>query len=325
MPSLTGALNLPRSEKVRTIWAEGPTAWWTSNLYSLGPSFRKLLELPRWIPLDFMSDHGVTFLRNGVVLELMRGRTFPATYLTWFAGALEYASRRPEGDIAAEVVGCPHPWTAVNRHYGSVNLGNEGCLGFVPHSLVGGEPDMSPFYAWKELWKELPKALRPTALCLSIHELMPETVAELRESGLPLFTVGNPNSAFFMHRFYELRRRFRYSTSPSLGSEACYISDVGWDHFLFGEWKTGRSRGIGVDNWQAEFYRLAQEEPNVDLELWKEADSIFRETSLDRSSRRRMSDYLLGKQFQPNLGSIRDKVSGVTASSWWRSRQRFNR
>jgi len=324
-PSLGSALNLSWSEKARTIWVEGPTTWWTSNIYSLGPSFRQLLNLPRWIPLDFMSDHGVTFGRNFFVCEIMRRRTFPSTYLSWFGGQVAHASSRLGGDLPVEVVGCPHPWTAANRHYESAGLSQDGCLAFVPHSVIGGVPDMGPIYTWKEFWKELPKALQPTALCLSIHELKLETLAALRQLDLPLFTVGNPNSAFFMHRFYNLRRRFKFSISPVFGSEACYISDLGWDHFLFGEWNTGGSRGPGVDNWQDKFRQLAKEEPDVDLDLWEEADSVFREISPNISSRFQMSDHLLGKHFRRNLGLIRERVSHVTPNGWWRSRQRFCR
>lgn len=318
-------LKFPWREKARTLWAEGLTTWWTSNIYSLGPAFRILLKIPRWVPLDMMSDHGVTFVRNSFVHELKREATCPPVYLSWFTGQVEHASMKLGGESRLTVLGCPHPWTAANSKYAAARAGQDGCLAYVPHSILGGRPSMEPIEALIQAWRDLPKMLQPTALCLSSHEILPETLAELERFGLPLLTAGNPNSAFFMDRFYSLRLHFKYSTSPKFGSEACYVADLGLDHFLYGDWRTGEASSIGVDNWQARFVELANEAPNIDLDLWKEADLVFRDTSLDRNARRRMSDHLLGKHFEKDLEAVREclLVKRDTQSSSWRRPSRL--
>ena len=115
--SLAETLKLSRTDKIRSVLAEGPTTWWTADIYSLGMSFRSLLKIPRWIPLDFMSDHGVTFGRNDYVLELMRNAEHPPVYLSWFEGQVKRAEAVHGGDPVVDVYGCPHPWTSMMDNF----------------------------------------------------------------------------------------------------------------------------------------------------------------------------------------------------------------
>ena len=312
---LAEALKLSRSEKIRSVLAEGPTTWWTSGIYSLGMAFRSLLKIPRWIPLDFMSDHGVTFARNDYVLELMRNAEHPPVYLSWFEGQVNRAHAVHGGDPVVDVYGCPHPWTAVMNNFSFVQHGSDGCLGFVPHSVLGGVPNISFMRSLVDSWNELPNSLRPTALCVSSHELIPEVLEELERYNLPLFTVGNPNSGMFLERFVRLRCEFKYSTSPILGSVAFYSTELGLKHFLHGEWNTEVTPALGVDDWRETFRAIAQEDPEIDLDLWGEADSVFRETALSVSPRVQLSDYLLGKHFYGNLAVVRERLVDVDFSA----------
>jgi len=314
-PNLSAMLNLSWIDKARTIWAEGPTTWWTSNIYALGPSFRYLLDLPRWVPLDFMSDHGVTFSRNAYVLEVMRNAEHPPVYLSWFEGQVKRAQAVHGGDPAIDVYGCPHPWTSMMNKFSSVKRSEDGCLAFVPHSVLGDVPDVTPMRSLVDSWTELPRWLQPTALCVSSHELFPEALDELERLGLPLFTVGNPNSHLFLERFVRLRCEFKYSTSPLLGSEAFYSTELGARHFLYGEWSAARYPELGVDNWRPKFRAIAQEDLELDVELWREADSVFRETALGWNRRVQLSDHLLGKHFRGNLEVVRGRLIDVDFAS----------
>ena len=320
---LVEAAKLSVSEKIGSVLAEGPTTWWTSGIYSLGMAFRTLLKIPRWIPLDFMSDHGVTFTRNDYVLESMRSAEHPPVYLSWFEGQVRRAQAGHGGESVVDVYGCPHPWTSVMNNFSSVQHGSDGCLGFVPHSVLGGIPNVSSMRALVDSWSELPNSLRPTALCVSSHELVPEVLDELERYHLPLFTVGNPNSRMFLERFVRLRCRFKYSTSPLLGSEAFYSTDLGVKHFLYGEWGTEASPALGVDDWREAFRSIAQEDPELDLDLWGEADSVFRETALSWSPRVQLSDYLLGKHFYGNLAVVRERLVDVGFPAIRRTWKRF--
>lgn len=38
-----------------------PTLFWTSEIYSFGRCFREWLNWPRFLPLPFYSDHGISF------------------------------------------------------------------------------------------------------------------------------------------------------------------------------------------------------------------------------------------------------------------------
>jgi len=298
---------LSLSESLRKVWIEGPTTWWTSGIYSLGIGFREMLGLSRHVPLNFMSDHGVTFGKNDFLDEARRATTPPQLYLTWFEGQIEWSRSYPHS-YNGRVLGCPHPFPFLRRKMGKHAGSSGGCLGFLPHGLGEALDE----HALEDLilqWRELPRGLSPNTVCVSHHEASAKLFDSLRLHGLTPISMGNPNSPWFASRFYEVISRFEFLTSPVFGSQFCFATEAGSKCFLYGSWPDQTT--VISDPLRTRFRERNGVEWVIDEALWMMVVDVFSDPYYGADEKQEITNYLLGQHMKESLSTIRAEVLEV--------------
>lgn len=66
--------------------------------------------------------------------------------------------------------------------------------------------------------KSLPEQFQPVYACLYWADVTKGLSKVYREADIPIVTAGHRNDPLFFHRFYDLCRRFRYSSSNDIGT-----------------------------------------------------------------------------------------------------------
>lgn len=315
---------LSLTESIEKVWIEGPTTWWTNGVYSLGNAFREMLGLTRLVPLDFMSDHGVTFGKNDFLQEAQRAATPPELYLTWFEGQVEWSRSHPHW-YNGRVLACPHPFPFLRRKMGKRGGSSGGCLGFLPHGL-GEAPDESAIEDLILQWRELPRGLSPNVVCVSHHEASAKLFDYLRLHGLTPISTGNPNSPWFASRFYEVISRFELLTSPVFGSQFCLGTEAGLKCFLYGSWPSQR---IAVDDHlRTHFRETTGVTWVIDETLWTKTLDVFSDPYHGGNEKQEITNYLLGQHMIESLDVIRAEVLEVGrlgGGSWVRAGKQLAR
>lgn len=217
----------PRYGFLEGSFRTSPIAFWQVETYSFGKTYRDWLRWPTWLPLPMAGDHGVALMRKYWPEEL---RNFARTYLT------SATWRVPHPDKAKLTLRVPHPWvTYRNRHGLKASTSQKGTLVFVPHTLPGNSRDAFDYGKYLTSLQSLPAKFHPFSLCIQMHDVKKGLAAELSRHGLPIYTVGNSSSPYFVDRFYDLILRFKYATSNVSGSQTFYCEEAGVEYFLFGE------------------------------------------------------------------------------------------
>jgi hypothetical protein len=213
-----------------------PVIFWTSENSSYGKCFRDWLDWSNLLPIPFGSDHGVHLQRKLEPLEVALASRY---HLTWSKWRKTEESNR----LKKTIVHIPHPWI----HYRLTrnvrkSKGAFGTLVFLPHSWPDAE--LVGFNIDKYIAEidKLPEAYKPLVLCLPMHDVRKGIHINLARLNLPMVTLGNTSSPFFVDRFYDLVRKFQYATSTSLGTQMFFCQELGVDYFLLGDPPKVRSK-----------------------------------------------------------------------------------
>lgn len=208
-----------------------PARWlyWTAELYSFGRCYREWLGLPSWAPLPFYGDHGVCIDGDLSEHEL---KAKPKLHLTWFS---ERAERNR--DLAGKrVLRIPHPWTTFRRRHGiQRDKDARGTLIFYAHSNAGIEIVDYNWDKYFDMLRCLPEEFHPLILCVHRHDVEKGYHREIRKYGIPLVSAGESSSPYFVDRFYDIIKKFKFATSNSGGSELFYCEELGVRYFLMGQ------------------------------------------------------------------------------------------
>lgn len=205
-----------------------PVAFWETETYSFGKTYRNWLGWPWFIPLPMTGDHGVPLTRKFSNRELHSGAR---TYLTWSSWRTETDNPRK-----LRVIQIPHPWVTYRRKRGlSKNIHSQGTLAFIPHTLQDTSREGFDFKEYIETLISLPQEFQPVSLCIQMHDVRKGLHKELAQFGLPIFTAGHTSSPFFVDRFYDLILRFNFATSNVSGSQQFYCQEAGVPYFILGK------------------------------------------------------------------------------------------
>lgn len=212
-----------------------PIAFWETETYSFGKTYRHWLKWPWYLPLPMIGDHGVNLKRKYTVREL---NPKAKTYVTWSSW------RNMEPNTNSRVVRIQHPWVTYRRDKRIEPKPDRlGTLIFISHTtsrISRAEFDFGKYFS--EL-SDLPEAFHPLAICIQMHDVRKGLHLELERFGLPIFTAGNSSSPFFVDRFYDLLSRFKFATSNVAGSQLFYSEEMGVPYFLYGPHPTERLDG----------------------------------------------------------------------------------
>ncbi len=232
-----------------------PVAFWETETYSFGKTYRSWLRWPWFFPLPMSGDHGVELQRRFSERELNSGAR---TYLTWSTWRTQ-----PIASNKLEVIQVPHPWVTYRRAKSMIKrVSASGTLIFVPHTIQSTTRAEFDFEHYLSSLESLPDHFKPFSLCLQMHDVRKGLHEELAKFGYPIFTAGNSSSPFFVDRFYDLILRFNFCTSNIAGSQSFYCEEAGVPYFLFGlenqEHERGgpaRSAYVGIEPDQIEKVR----------------------------------------------------------------------
>ena len=129
-----------------------------------------------------------------------------------------------------------HPWVSYSHKHGlrkPPRGGPTGTLAFVPHSVPGMEAESFSLSEYVEEVLSLPADFHPISFCFHVHDINLRTLLAAAKMGIRVETVGAPLSPSYVRRFYKLVRRFRFATSPGIGSQLYYCQELGLEYFLF--------------------------------------------------------------------------------------------
>lgn len=206
---------------LRSPWLHG-----LSELYSMGKCWRVVTRWPEWLPITFMSDHGVHFDSDFYDEEK---RSEACTHLTWSDWR---SGQRLTGKKIFRVT---HPWVLYRRFKSyTPSPTRAGTLIVANHSRMSTSHLPYDWPGFIQSMRDLGPEYEPKGILLHMNEIRKGEHLRFRQLGLPLFTAGNTSSPFFVDRFYEILANFRYCSSPSLGSHAFYSEDFGVPFFLHG-------------------------------------------------------------------------------------------
>ena len=213
----------------RLGWKSVPWLFWPTELYSFGRCYREWLNWPRWLPIPVYGDHGVALFGD---LNEHEKNNRSRYHLTWFGSRYEATNNQSE----KKIIHIPHPWITYRRKK-KITQNNDaiGTLIFYSHSNVGIEIEGYKFDEYFNSLKDLPDEYKPLVVCMHMHDINKGYHKTIRKYRLPITTAGNTSSPFFVDRFYDLIRQFKYATSNKGGSELFYCAEAGVEYFLYGQ------------------------------------------------------------------------------------------
>ena len=213
----------------RLPYKSGYKMYWPVENYSLGRCYREWLNLPSWFPLPFNGDHGIN---ESTELTKSEIATKTNVYVTWSRDRFNSLKNK----YKKKILHVPHPWVMFRRSYGLKKKENsKGTVIFLKHGTFGLE---TLKYNYKKYFSELrmlPKEYHPLVLCLHCHDVKTNVHTYIREHGLPMISVGDWNSPYFVERFYSIISRFNFATSNYGGSELFFCEEFGLNYFIKGD------------------------------------------------------------------------------------------
>ncbi len=213
-----------------------PLIFWTSENSSYGKCFREWLNWSEFLPIPFGSDHGVHLQRQLEPLEVALASRY---HLTWS----EWRKTQDSKGLNKTIVHVPHPWIIYGLKR-NVQKSKKafGTLVFLPHSWPDAELVDFNIEAYIDELMQLPEKFKPLVLCLPMHDVRKGVHKDLARLNLPMVTLGNTSSPFFVDRFYDLVRNFQFGTSTSIGTQLFFCQKLGIDYFLLGDSPQIRSK-----------------------------------------------------------------------------------
>ena len=206
-----------------------PWMTWESENSSFGRTFRIWAKYPSFLPLCFVSDHGVHHFGSRCWPNEVSNKL--RVVFTWNRKKSE-KMKKEHGKNSYHV---PHPWINYRKkYYPELPEKRSGTVVFYAHSNNTTTPEYEDLESYFSELRDLPKRYQPVVLCLSFHDIQKGLHKQLRKYNLPLITAGSTNSQYFVDRFYSMVYRFRYSTSSNIGSHTFYLIEAGIPFFLLG-------------------------------------------------------------------------------------------
>jgi hypothetical protein len=209
----------------------GSSAWlnWPVEIYSFGRCYRQWLNLPSWFPLSLYGDHGIA--QSGMLAPHEidhKGKVF----LTWQKDRAKNLKKK----YKKKILRIPHPWIIFNRINNIKKRNNAyGTLVFLPHSNVGTKILDYDFEKYFSKLNSLPKKYHPLVLCMHQHDVKKNFYLKIKKYKLPIISIGNTSSVYFVERFYNIISRFNYATSSSGGSELFLCEEFNLKYFIRGD------------------------------------------------------------------------------------------
>jgi hypothetical protein len=203
--------------------------YWPVEKYSLGRCYREWLNLPSWLPLPFNGDHGVC---ESGILSSDEIVTKTNVFLTWTKERYEVLKKK----YKKKILHVPHPWITFRRIYNlKKNKNSKGTLIFLAHSTFGVETTKYNYDKYFAELKTLPTNYHPLVICMHYQDIKKNYHLNYSKYNLPIISIGDWNSHYFVERFYSMISKFNFATSNFGGSELFFCEEFGVKYFIKGD------------------------------------------------------------------------------------------
>jgi hypothetical protein len=200
---------------------------WVAEVYGFGTMLRKYGCYPDGLPLNIYFSHGITMSNKPGLNEIENN----APFMLYFTPRLRDEYRK----ISTKPCFCIVSPNVFYRRQNKVSqAGNaKGTIAFLAHTTPLIEDKMN-FEEYCQQLRGLPDMYQPVTICLHYHDVNKGIHKVFYEQGFDVETVGHPFHKDFIRRFYNILRRFRFTTSNEVGSYTFYSVEMGIPFFLYG-------------------------------------------------------------------------------------------
>ena len=196
---------------------------WSSEVYSLGKTFREYYKLPKWLPLPFYSDHAP--MQSGVIdFRISEEAIKGSIYLTFSPSCIDRNASR----LNLKILGTLHPWVPYRRKRYRRSGTSRRTVAFFPlHStpqyITNGFDDLDSISRLNQLRNI---GYEPI-VCLHWHDLGSERETMFRSAEFEIVTLGNPHEETYVDKFYELAKKIDFLVSESYTSAIPFMIEFG--------------------------------------------------------------------------------------------------
>lgn len=189
-----------KKERGNAPWFE-----FSSEIYSMGKTFRRAYKFPKFLSLPIASDHGVNIQSTYDEYE----RNSKGPFFTWNLDKYKFIKR-----LHREVYFVPHPWIEYKNKHINFKKEKSGTIIFFPKSTTL-KVNIKFLDQYMKSLKKLPKKCKPISICLFFHDIKYDNLhKKIRKYNFPIVTAGYSSSKYFVDRFYDLISNFKYASSP---------------------------------------------------------------------------------------------------------------
>lgn len=237
--------------------------YWPTELYGIGKWVRKYGFYPEKLPLYVYSDHGVTLRRTQLPEhELNNDAPYMLIHSPDKLKCWKELSSKPAYGLFSPFV--------FYRRNNKIKLSSDakGTLAFPGHSSKNIEDMLNPQDYISDL-KNLPDKFKPISICLHMHDINKDKHLPYMEAGFEVFTAGHNYDNRFTERFYDILKKFKYTTSNFIGSYTFYSVEMEIPFFLYG----AKTKLYNLNNKDMPQGHINEEELYPE---YKEANALFR-------------------------------------------------
>jgi hypothetical protein len=201
---------------------------WTSEVYGFGKHLRVYGRYPKKWPLLVNNDHGFA------LSDLPQKSDLESTALVHLAHSKRRAKAwREVSKKTCFVIFSPFVFYRRNN---KVAQGRDatGTLAFPAHTTPNID-DLSNVENYIKQLLDLPEIYHPISVCLHYHDVNKGLHKVFAKYSIPVYCAGHPMDLKFTERFYDILRKFKFSTSNTIMSCLLYSTEMGIPHFIYGE------------------------------------------------------------------------------------------
>ena len=201
--------------------------FWTVEVYGFGKYIRKYGYYPNFLPLAVYSDHGVGRL-SGKPLKHELESSAPAMF---YHSPDSVKIWKKFSDKPCHVLFSPFVfYRRTNKIIQDKNAA--GTIVFPDHT-VPTMNEISDTQLYIDQLKNLPKKFQPISVCLHFHDIRIGRHKIYLKNNIPVYSAGN-DFDFFIERFYNILRKFKYASSNGITSSLFYAIEMNIPFFIYG-------------------------------------------------------------------------------------------
>lgn len=203
--------------------------FWTAEIYSFGINIRAYGFYPKFLPLLVYTDHSPAMTTEIPAPHELNSKAFVQFYHDpKMVEKYKTISKKPCFNLYSPFVF----YRRKNRI--EINHDAKGTIAFPAHS-TGATENLMDWNIYIKQLKDLPEKFHPISICLHMHDVNRGLHKIFMQNGFDVYTAGHADDDRFAERFYDILKKFKYSTSNLIGSYTFYTVEMDIPFFVYGE------------------------------------------------------------------------------------------